>query len=161
VTLEATAAAHRAVLGSLEHTEQLADATHEQTLLVDLDPCTSRCREHNVIAGLDRHPDANVVPPVKARADREHDPVLGWRLIGARRDEQTRAPDAIRVEFLDHDTIEEGAELVTHSRLPMLGGELHNEVRALGVGLQSVEDDDVGGLGGSRRPHTGSVAATA
>ena len=107
-------AALGAVLGALEHAEQLADAAHEQPLLVDLDPGAGGSREHDVVAGLDGHRDADVVPPVEARADGEHDPVLRRGLVGARRHEQPRAADPIGVELLDHDAVEQWAKLVAH-----------------------------------------------
>jgi len=81
------AAAGGAVLDALEHAEQLTDAAHEQALLLDLDPSARGRREHDMVAGLDRHLHADLLPPVQARADREHDPVLGRWLVGAGRDE--------------------------------------------------------------------------
>ncbi len=106
-----------AVFDSLEHAEQLAHAAHQQALLVDLDPCSGRGREHDVVAGPDRHLHADVVPPVKARSDREHDPLLrGW-LIRAGRDEQPGAPDPVGVELLDHDAVEDRAKLISHLAL--------------------------------------------
>ena len=44
------AAAPGAVLDGLEHAEQLADAAHEQPLLLDLDPHAGGGREHHVVA---------------------------------------------------------------------------------------------------------------
>ena len=67
-----------------------------------------------MVARPDRHLHADAVPPVEARADREHDPVLGRRLVGAGRHEQARAADAVRIELLDHDAVEEGTKLVAH-----------------------------------------------
>jgi hypothetical protein len=73
-----------------------------------------------VIARLDGHHHADVVPPVQAGPDREHDPVLRRRLVGARRDEQAGSPYAIGVEFFDDDAVEQGSQLVAHERL-MIG----------------------------------------
>src|SRR5262249_48503764 len=108
------AATLRALLDALEHAEQLADTAHEQPLLVDLDPRAGRRRKHDVVAWLDRHLHADAVPPVESGPDREHDPVLRRRLLGARRNDQARAPHSVRIEFLDHDAIEKRAELVAH-----------------------------------------------
>ena len=66
--------------------------------------------------GDDRHLDAGLRPPVEARADREHDPVLGRRLVGARRDEQARLADPVGLELLDHDAVEEGSQLLAHAQ---------------------------------------------
>src|SRR3954452_18649319 len=100
----------------LEHAEDLRDAAHEQALLVDLDPHAGGCREHDVVAGPDGHRDADVLPPVLALADREHDPVLGRRLVAAGRDEQAGAAEALGLELLDDDAVEEGSEDVLHAR---------------------------------------------
>ena len=62
-----------------------------------------------MIARLDRHLHADTVPPIETRPDREHDPVLGRGLLGARRNDQARAAHAIGIELLDHDAVEEGA----------------------------------------------------
>jgi hypothetical protein len=67
-----------------------------------------------VVTGLNRHLHADVIPPVEPGANREHDPVLGRRLVAPWRDEQTGAPDAVRVELLDHDPIEQRAKLLAH-----------------------------------------------
>jgi len=107
-------AAGWAILHRLEHSEQLADAAHEQTFLVNLDPRPRRGREHHMIPSLDGHPHADVVPPVKAGADCEHDPVLWRRLVGARRHDQPGAPHAVGIKLLDHDPIEQRAQLITH-----------------------------------------------
>ncbi len=82
------AVAGRAVVALLEHAEQLPDPADQQPLLLDLDPGARRGREHDVVPGLDRHPHADVVPPVQSRADREHDPLLRRRLVGAGRHQQ-------------------------------------------------------------------------
>src|SRR5437764_819602 len=103
-----------AVLNLLEYPQKLADPAHQQALLVDLDPRAGRCREHHVVAGLDRHHHAHVVPPVEPRADREHDPVLRWRLIGSRRDDQPRAADPVGVELLDDDPVEQRPKVIAH-----------------------------------------------
>ena len=75
-----------------------------------------------MVAGLDRHPHADVVPPVEPGADREHDPVLGRRLVGAGRHEQAGAADPVGVELLDHDAVEQGAKLVAHGLTPLIIG---------------------------------------
>src|SRR5512132_1261837 len=73
-------------LERLEHPEDLADPADEQALLIYLHPDTCRGREDDVVAGLHRHFDACGLPPVEPGPYREHDPLLGWRLIGPRRD---------------------------------------------------------------------------
>src|SRR5829696_867054 len=96
----------RALLGprcGLEHAEQLAHAADEQALLVDLDPGAGRGVEDHVVAGMHRHADADVLPPVEARADREHDPLLRRRVVAAGRDHEAGAPHPVGVELLDHD----------------------------------------------------------
>jgi hypothetical protein len=73
-----------------------------------------------VVARFDGHLDADVVPPVEARSDRQDDPVL-WRwFVRTRRHQQPRAPDTIGIEFLDHYTVEEWSQLVTHNARPLL-----------------------------------------
>ena len=57
-------------------------------------------------------PDA--APPVEPRADREHDSVLRRRLVLAGRQQQPGAPDAVRIELLDHHLVEEGSQLLLH-----------------------------------------------
>jgi hypothetical protein len=105
-------------VGEFAHdAKKFADAADEQTLLVDLDPGTGRRREHDVITAVDRHFDADVVPPIEARADREHDPVLGWRLVVTGRNQKAGATYPIRVELLDHDSIEEGTQFVAHAAM--------------------------------------------
>src|SRR3954451_2885341 len=103
------------VVGLLvEHAEQLADAAHEQALLVDLDPGARAGGEDDVVAALDRHPDPRALPPVQARADGEDDPVLGRRLVRALGDEPAGLADAIGLELLDDDAVEERAKEVAH-----------------------------------------------
>lgn len=104
---ERAASAGRALLDLLQHTQQLAHAADQQALLVDLDPRPGRSGEDNVIAGLDRHVHAHVIPPVEARADREHDPVLRWRFVRAWRHEQSGSPHTVGIQLLDHYAIEE------------------------------------------------------
>ena len=108
------AAAGGAVGRRLEHAQQLTDPADEQPLLVDLDPGTRRGREDDVVAGLDRHPHADVIPPVEARADRQHDSLLRRRLVGAGGHQQAGAPDAVRIELLDHDAVEQRSQLAAH-----------------------------------------------
>ena len=91
-----------------------ADAADEQPLLLDLDPDARAAGEDHVVAGRDRHLDAHAAPPVEPGADREHDPVLRRRLVLARRQEQPGAPDAVRIELLDHHLVEEGSQLLLH-----------------------------------------------
>ena len=67
-----------------------------------------------MVTGLDRHPHADVVPPVEPGADGQHDPVLGRRLVGARGHQQPGAADAVGIELLDDDSVEQWAELATH-----------------------------------------------
>src|SRR3954451_21789422 len=95
--------ARRLVRRLLEHAEQLADAADEQPLLVDRDPRAGARGEHDVVAALDRHPDARALPPVEAGADGEDDPVLRRRLVRTRRDEQARLTDPVGLELLDDD----------------------------------------------------------
>src|SRR4051794_23083152 len=83
----------------LEHAEQLAHPADEQALLVDVHPGAGRRREDHVVARLDRHLDADVLPPVETRPDGQHDPVLGRRLVRAGRDEQPRLAHAVGLEL--------------------------------------------------------------
>jgi protein-S-isoprenylcysteine O-methyltransferase Ste14 len=107
-------AGRRRLAHLFEHAEDLADATDQQTLLVDLDPRTGRGGEDDVVAGGDRHPDADVLPPVQALADGEHDPVLRWRLVRAGGHEQAGASEALRLELLDHDAVKQRAQELLH-----------------------------------------------
>ena len=100
------AAALWAVLGALEYAEQLAHPAYQQPLFVDLHPCAGSRGEDHVVAGFDGHLHADVIPPIEAGADREHDALLRGRLIGPGRHQQAGAPHAIRVELLDHDAVE-------------------------------------------------------
>ena len=102
------------LLDELEHAEQLADAADEQPLLLDVDPGAGREREDDVVAGRHRHLDPGLRPPVEPRPDREHDPVLGRRLVGAGGDQQARLADPVGLELLDHDAVEEWAQLLSH-----------------------------------------------
>src|SRR5689334_20744322 len=70
-----------------------------------------------MVARVHRHPHADVVPPVEPRSDGEHDSVLRRRLVAAGWHNEAGASDPVRVEFLDHDAIEEWAELVAHKVL--------------------------------------------
>ena len=67
-----------------------------------------------MVAGLDGHAHAHVVPPVQSGPDREHDPLLGRRLVGAGGHEQSGTADAVGVELLDHDTVKQRFELAAH-----------------------------------------------
>jgi hypothetical protein len=64
-----------------------------------------------VVAGGDRHLHPGLLPPVEAGADRDDDPVLGRRLAGAGRDHETRLADPVGLELLDHDLVEERAQV--------------------------------------------------
>ena len=90
-------ALNRGVRNLGEHAQQLADATDQQALLVDLDPGPRRGREDDVVATADRHLDANVVPPVQSRPDGQHDAVLGWRLVVAGRRRMYTVPSWLAV----------------------------------------------------------------
>jgi hypothetical protein len=102
------------VLDALEDPEQLADATHQQPLLVDLDPGARGGGKHDVITRLDGHLHADVIPPIEARADRQHNALLWRRLVGARGNEQTGAPHPVGVELLDDDPVENWAKAMAH-----------------------------------------------
>src|SRR3954454_3252586 len=97
-----------------EDPEDLADTADQQALLVDVDPRAGRGMEDDVVAWGDRHAEADVLPPVLALADREHDPVLGRRLVGAGRDEQPGAAEPLGLELLDDHAVEEGAQEMLH-----------------------------------------------
>jgi hypothetical protein len=111
---EGASTARRTILSGLEHTEKLADPADKQPFLVDLDPRSSGCGENDVITGLDGHAHADVVPPVQTGSDRQHDPVLWRRLVGARGHEQPGTADPIGVQFFDHNAVEQGTELIAH-----------------------------------------------
>src|SRR4051812_2065751 len=98
----------------LQHAEQLAHPADEQALLVDVHPCARGRREHHVVARLDRHRHADVLPPVEPGADRQDDPVLGRRLVRAGGHEQPGLAHAVGLEFLDDDAIEQWAKDVAH-----------------------------------------------
>ena len=104
-----------ALRGGLEHAEQLADAADQQLLLVDLDPDAGRGGEDDVVARADGHGHAGGLPPVDPRPDREHDPVLGRRLVRARRHDEARLADPVRLELLDDHPVEEGTQLLAHA----------------------------------------------
>ena len=79
---DATGLAWVSVLGwiraeRLEGAEDLANPADEQALLVHLDPDARRGGEDHVVAGLHRHLDAGVLPPVEARADASTIPCWG------------------------------------------------------------------------------------
>ena len=40
--------------------------------------------------------------------------MLGWRLVGPGGDQQARLADPVRLEFLDHDAVEEGSQVLAH-----------------------------------------------
>ena len=67
-----------------------------------------------MIAGRDWHLDAGLRPPVEPGADGEHDAVLGRRLVGARRHDEPRLANPVRLELLDHDAVEKRAKLLSH-----------------------------------------------
>src|SRR5206468_5330529 len=97
-----------------EDTQQLGHPTDEQSLLVDLDPRTGRRRKDDMVSRTDRHLQAGRRPPVDSRADREDDPMLGRWLVGAGGDDDPRAAEAVRLELLDHDPVEQRTELMSH-----------------------------------------------
>ncbi len=99
------AAATRALVGLLQHSEQLSNPANQQPFLLHLHPRASRGWEDDVIAGPDRHPYSNVVPPVEAWTDGQDDPMLGRGLIAARGHEQSGAADPVGIELLDDDAI--------------------------------------------------------
>lgn len=91
----------------LQHAEQIGHPADEEALLVYLDPSAGGSREDDVVAGNYRHRDAGLLPPVETRADGEDDALLGRWLVGPLGDHQARAPDAIRIQLLDHHTVED------------------------------------------------------
>lgn len=103
---ERASAAVGAVLHLLEHPQQLAHPADQQAFLLDLHPCARRRWKDDVVTWTDRHPHPDVIPPVEAGADRKHDPVLRRWLVRARGYEQAGAPDTIRIELLDDDSVE-------------------------------------------------------
>ena len=107
-------AAARAILDALKDAQQLPDPADQESLLIDLNPGSRRGREDHVIAWLDGHLDPDVVPPIESRANRQHDSVLGRRFVGAGRDHETRAANAVGIELLDHNAIEKWSQLVAH-----------------------------------------------
>ena len=109
-----TCAGELPVGGLFDHAEQLTDAADQQPLLVDLDPDAGGRREHHVVADLHGHRDSGRLPPVDARPDRQHDPVLRRRLVLAGGHDQTRPAYAVGVELLYDNPVEERFQLVTH-----------------------------------------------
>jgi hypothetical protein len=103
-----------AISGAFEDAEQLTDTADEQAFLVNLHPDARRGGEDDVVARLDRHLNADVIPPVEARPNGEHDSLLRRWLVGSGRYEQPGPPEPIGVELLDDDAVEEGAKLVAH-----------------------------------------------
>ena len=67
-----------------------------------------------MVAGLDRHPDAGLLPPIQPGPDRQHDPVLRRRLVRSGGNEQPGLADPVGLEFLDDDAIEKRAKVVAH-----------------------------------------------
>ena len=67
-----------------------------------------------MVARRDRHLDADASPPVEPGPNREHDAVLGRRLVIARRQEQPGAPNPVGLELLDDHLIEQRAQLLLH-----------------------------------------------
>jgi hypothetical protein len=74
-----------------------------------------------VIARLDGHVDTGALPPVEPGPDRQHDPLLGRRLVDALRHHEAGPPHAVLVELLEDDLVEQGAKLVP-DRLDRLAG---------------------------------------
>ncbi len=93
------------VLDLLEHAQQLTHPADQQPFLLDLHPSAGGGWKYDVITRTDGHPNPDVIPPVQAGADREHDPVLRRWLVRARWHEQSGAPDTIRIELLDDDSV--------------------------------------------------------
>jgi hypothetical protein len=98
--------------GGLEHSEQLDHAADEKSLLVDLDPDSGGSRKHHMVARLHGHLDSGLLPPVKTGPNRQHDPVLGRRIVRSRRHDEAGSPHPILIELLDDDLVEERPELV-------------------------------------------------
>src|SRR3954454_982566 len=72
----------------LDDAEDLADAAHEQPLVLDLDPHTRGAREHDMVARLDRHLEVRQVR--RAVSGGEHDALVGRQVVRPLRDEQAR-----------------------------------------------------------------------
>ena len=64
--------------------------------------------------GPDRHLDTGLTPPVASGADREHDPVLRRRLVRAGRNDEAGLADAVGLELLDDDTVEQRPQVLAH-----------------------------------------------
>jgi hypothetical protein len=99
------AAASRTFVGLLQYAEELAHAADEKPLLLHLDPGSGGGRKDDVIAGLDWHAHADVIPPVQAGTDGEHDALLGRWLVGAGRYHQARPAHPVGIELLDDHTV--------------------------------------------------------
>ena len=67
-----------------------------------------------MVSWADRHLDAHVSPPVETRADGQDDPVLGRRLASSGRYDEARLAHPVGLELLDHDLVEERAQLLAH-----------------------------------------------
>jgi hypothetical protein len=98
----------------LEHSEELDDAADEEALFVDLHPDARRCRKDDVVARLDGHLDAGLLPPIQAGPDGEDDALLRRRVVRSRRDDEPGSAHPILIELLDHHLVEERSELVTN-----------------------------------------------
>jgi len=103
------------LLAGFNHAKQLADAADQQTLFLDFDPDTGRGRKDDVVAWRDGHLHTGRLPPVDAKANREHDAVLWRRLIVTGSDEQARATESFGFEFFYDDPVEERPQLLTHA----------------------------------------------
>jgi hypothetical protein len=89
-----------------EYTEDLSHPANQETLLVDFDPDAGAGGEDDVVSALHRHLDAGPGPPVKTRPHREHDALLGRRLVRPWWDNKPGAADPVLIQLLDHDLVE-------------------------------------------------------
>ena len=105
------------LLASFNHAEQLADPADQKPLLLDLYPDPRRGRKDNVVAWRDGHLHTGRLPPVNAEANRQDDSVLGGWFVIAWRYQQAGAAEPFRFQFLDHDSVEERSELLTHGSI--------------------------------------------
>ncbi len=105
----------RKVMDGLEHAQQFAHTTDEQSLLLDVHPGSGGVREDDMVTGAHRHLQADVSPPVHSGAYGEHDAVLGRRFVGPGRDDQARQTDPVRLKLLDDHAVEERSQLLAHS----------------------------------------------
>ena len=67
-----------------------------------------------MVARRDRHPEPRALPPVDPWPDGKDDPVLGRWLVRSSWHDEAGGAHAVRLELLDDDAVEEGAQLVGH-----------------------------------------------